>query len=187
MKPYITCDDYEIGAFADGCMGEGWGVQGGIMLAFPIKSGLCVSSDGPPDPVPVASPASAPAAAPAPKPENPEPAPISAPLAATRRNRWCCCRLFFCRRCCCPCTECGLLVLVFVLNATRLLVVDCSRTRLLYSYLVSLSLLFSARAARLESFMLSTCSQRNSTASNSFCPPFAYLTLSHLALYKKSY
>jgi hypothetical protein len=55
-RPYITCFDYESGAFADACMGDGWGVQGGVMLAFSIKSGLCARADGPTIPAATTAP-----------------------------------------------------------------------------------------------------------------------------------
>jgi hypothetical protein len=45
-KAQITCGDYESGAFASDCM-DNWGVQGGVMLAYSINSGLCeVADDG---------------------------------------------------------------------------------------------------------------------------------------------
>jgi hypothetical protein len=59
LKPYVTCGDYESGAFADACMDEAWGVQGGVMLAFSINAGLCVAADNstvPPPPPPATTP-----------------------------------------------------------------------------------------------------------------------------------
>jgi hypothetical protein len=52
--PFITCRGDDPEWFADGCISEeGWGVQRGIMLAYPIKSGFCVAESGESAPAPV--------------------------------------------------------------------------------------------------------------------------------------
>jgi hypothetical protein len=88
----ITCTDYQSGAIANGCMDD-WGVQGGVLLALSIKSGLCVAApaaDTPvtaaPVPAPVAVAPVAAASAPSVTAPKPRDSPVGVSLAASNAN-----------------------------------------------------------------------------------------------------
>jgi hypothetical protein len=92
LEPYVTCTDYQSGAIANGCMDD-WGVQGGVLLALSIKSGLCVAApaaDTPvtaaPVPAPVAVAPVAAASAPSVTAPKPRDSPVGVSLAASNAN-----------------------------------------------------------------------------------------------------
>jgi hypothetical protein len=80
-KPYITCGEYKSGAVADACM-DNWGVQGGILQALSIKTGLCVVAVDA-DTISRASPSGT-EPAPVDAPRQPRPAPVEGSLDAAQ-------------------------------------------------------------------------------------------------------